>query len=251
MPSAPDERVSARSPSRSSRAVCHEQHRDTSRRRERLGPLRDRVVFVGGSVRELLITDEAAPPERPTDDVDGIVSISSRAEYYELADELRALGFHEDTSEGAPICRWLVAGVRVDVMPDDGGILNFRNRWYTAAATHAIDVIANGETFKIVSAPYFCATKLDAFADRGNGDFYHHDLEDIIALVDGRRELLAEMTAAPADVRDYIASEIAGLLGAPAFMEALPGHLPGDAASQARLPIVTRCLEALAARSVI
>lgn len=42
---------------------------------KRLGPLRKRVVFVGGSVRELLITDAAAPPERPTDDVDGIVSI--------------------------------------------------------------------------------------------------------------------------------------------------------------------------------
>ena len=81
---------------------------------KRLGSLRSRVVFVGGSVRGLLITDEAAPPERPTDDVDGIVSISTRGEYYRFADELRGLGFHEDVSEGAPMCRWLVAGVRVD-----------------------------------------------------------------------------------------------------------------------------------------
>ena len=96
-----------------------------------LGALRKRVVFVGGSVRGLLITDEAAAPERPTDDVDGIVSISSRLEYYQFADELRTLGFHEDTSEEAPMCRWLVAGVRVDVMPDRASILNFTNRWYT------------------------------------------------------------------------------------------------------------------------
>jgi predicted nucleotidyltransferase len=212
---------------------------------KRLGSLRERVVFVGGSVRELLITDEAAPPERPTDDVDAIVSISSRVEYYQLANELRALGFHEDTSEGAPVCRWLVAAVRVDVMPDDGGILNFRNRWYTDALAHSVEATVDGETFKIVSAPYFCATKLDAFADRGNADFYHHDLEDIIAVVDGRQELVDEVKAASTDVRDYIGSEISRLLASPRFMEALPGHLPGDAASQGRLTIVKERLEAL------
>jgi predicted nucleotidyltransferase len=214
---------------------------------KRLGALRARVVFVGGVVRELLMTDEASTPERATDDVDGIVSISSRVEYYALAKELRALGFREDSSEGAPMCRWLVAGVVVDVMPDRGDVLNFGNRWYTDAIKHAIEPTVAGETFKIVSAPYFCATKLDAFAGRGKGDFYHHDLEDIIAVVDGRRELLAEVKAAPADVRGYFAKEIAALLASAPFVEALPGHLPGDAASQARLPIVTSRLEALAA----
>lgn len=44
---------------------------------KRLGALRSRVVFVGGSVRELLITDEAAPPERPTD-VPGDVASQAR-----------------------------------------------------------------------------------------------------------------------------------------------------------------------------
>lgn len=214
---------------------------------KRLGALRARVVFVGGVVRELLMTDEAATPERATDDVDGIVSISSRVEYYELAEQLRTLGFREDSSEGAPLCRWLVAGVVVDVMPDRGDILNFGNRWYTDAITHAIEPTVEGETFKIISAPYFCATKLDAFSGRGRGDFFHHDLEDIIAVVDGRSELLAEVKAAPPDVRDYIARELRAFLASSAFMEALPGHLPGDAASQARLPIVTRRLSALAA----
>jgi hypothetical protein len=34
---------------------------------QRLGVLRERVVFVGGMVRGLLITDTAASPFRPTD----------------------------------------------------------------------------------------------------------------------------------------------------------------------------------------
>src|SRR5688572_7597047 len=86
---------------------------------KRLGPLRDRVVFVGGMIRGLLVTDPAAGPPRPTDDVDLIVDVPSRQAYHELGDKLRELGFREDVEEDAPICRWVVDGVRADVMPID------------------------------------------------------------------------------------------------------------------------------------
>ena len=81
----------------------------------------------------------------------------------------------------------------VDVMPTEGIVLGFRNRWYGEAIAHAIEVQAEGERFRIVDAPHFCATKLDAYADRGAGELYHHDLEDVVALVDGRAELHAEL----------------------------------------------------------
>lgn len=42
---------------------------------ERLGPLRDRVVFLGGAAAGLLITDPAAETVRPTDDVDVIIEV--------------------------------------------------------------------------------------------------------------------------------------------------------------------------------
>jgi predicted nucleotidyltransferase len=212
----------------------------------RLGDLRDRVVFVGGSVRGLLITDPAAAPERPTDDVDMIVNLTSTAAFHQLGAELRALGFLEDTTPGAPICRWIVEGVRVDVMPTHGVVLGFRNRWYGEAIAHSVKVQADGEGFHIVNAPHFCATKLDAYADRGKGDLYHHDLEDVVAVVDGRVELQRELEETAVDVRRYVAGQLRGLLGIPAFLEALPGHLPGDTASQARLPLVQERLQALA-----
>lgn len=97
----------------------------------RLGELRERVVFVGGMIRPLLITDPAAAFARATDDVDGIVEISSRAELYSLHEQLRARGFAEDASADAPICRWVVDHVRVDVMPTEELVLGFRNRWYS------------------------------------------------------------------------------------------------------------------------
>lgn len=42
-----------------------------------LQPLLDELVFVGGCVTGLLITDEAVPAARPTLDVDAIVEITS------------------------------------------------------------------------------------------------------------------------------------------------------------------------------
>ncbi|MBI2893544.1 MAG: hypothetical protein HYY06_08320 [Deltaproteobacteria bacterium] len=46
-----------------------------------------------------------------------------------------------------------------------------------------------------------------------------------------------------------IARRIKSLLSVGAFLDALPGHLEGDAASQARLNMLTERLRALAAMS--
>jgi predicted nucleotidyltransferase len=213
----------------------------------RLGELRDRVVFVGGAIRGLLITDPGAAPERPTDDVDVVVEVTSAAGLYALGDELRAIGFREDTSPGAPICRWLVDGVKVDVMPTEGSVLGFRNRWYAEAMAHAGDVDVGDRRIRVIGAPHFCATKLEAFGDRGRGDLYHHDLEDVVAIVDGRAELRDELIAAPDGVRRFVASQLHSLLARDEFLAALPGHLPGDVASQGRLPVVLERLGAIAA----
>jgi hypothetical protein len=44
---------------------------------------------------------------------------------------------------------------------------------------------------------------------RGGGDvFASHDLEDIIAVVDGRAEIVRDVAAASSAVREYIAGEI-------------------------------------------
>lgn len=164
----------------------------------RLGDLVERVVFLGGATTTLLITDAAASDVRPTKDVDIIVEIATTAEYHRLAERLRGLGFSEDASEGAPLCRWLVDDIVVDVMPTDEASLGFSNRWYREAFEHAALRSVEGVHIRVVTAPFFLATKIEAFKERGRGDFMaSHDLEDIIALVDGRRELLEEVTSAP------------------------------------------------------
>ena len=73
-----------------------------------------------------------------------------------------------------------------------------------------------------------------------------HDLEDIVAVIDGREEIAREVAASPADVRTYVASELRHLLGVQAFVDALSGFLLPDSASQSRRPALLRRLRALA-----
>lgn len=216
---------------------------------DRLGErLRKAMVFVGGAVAGLLITDPGQPAIRPTEDVDMIVHATVRADYQKIEAALRERGFVNDMSRDAPICRWRVGGVTVDVMPTLKEILGFSNPWYPyALATAEETQLPSGTAIRLVSPPVFLATKFEAFGDRGGGDYlFSHDLGDLISVVDGREELIDECRAVEATLKGFLRDRFAQLLAAPAFIEALPGHLPGDSASQARLPDLEEKLRQLA-----
>ena len=214
-----------------------------------LEPLLGELVFVGGCATALFITDKAAAEVRPTMDVDAIAEITSYADYTGFSEKLRRLGFTEDTSEDAPICRWRQADTVLDVMPLDENILGFSNRWYRGAMNSACDFeLQPGIQIRHVTAVYFCATKLEAFRGRGHDDYLSsHDLEDLIAVVDGREELAREVGETEEDVRRYVASEVKKILDTSAFLDALPGYLLPDAASQARITVLLERLRKLAA----
>ena len=212
----------------------------------RLKPLLPEIAFVGGCTTGLLITDPAASGVRATDDVDVIVEVASFAEYFRFGQRLRKLGFSEDSSEGAPICRWLIDLMKLDVMPTDETILGFSNRWYKPAIEAAAVVELDELELRVVTTPYFVATKLEAFRGRGKGDYYaSSDLEDIIAVMDGRPTLVEEVAASGTNLRRYIGREAVKLLENSEFLNALPGHLAGDEISQARIPMILRTLRSL------
>jgi hypothetical protein len=214
-----------------------------------LGDLKDEVVFVGGAVVDLFITDPAAPRPRFTQDVDVVVEVTTYGAWAELGERLRALGFREDRREGAPLCRWLFEDLVIDVMPALERVLGFTNRWYRQAKKESEErKLPGGVLIRAVTSPLFLVTKIEAFGSRGGGDFVaSHDLEDIIAVVDGRPALADEVQRAPAQLRRYLATSIGRWLEEPDFLAAVPGHLPGDAASQARAPVVLERLRVIAA----
>lgn len=167
----------------------------------------------------------------------------------ELSARLRTLGFREDRREGAPLCRWLFDDLVIDVMPAIERVLGFTNRWYREAKKQSEErELPGGVRIRAVTSPLFLATKIEAFRSRGRGDFVaSHDLEDIVAVVDGRPTLADEVQRAPARLRRFLASTMGRWLDDPELLAAVPGHLPGDAASQARAPLVVDRLRAITA----
>jgi len=210
-----------------------------------LGDLKDKVVFVGGCTTGLFITDPAMPEVRVTQDVDVIVEVASRMEYYKFENALRTKGFIQDMSENALVCRWLVDAIIVDIMPTQEDILGFSNRWYLPAIKNA-DLVELEEklTIQLVAPSYFLATKIEAFKGRGSGDYMaSHDMEDIMIVLDGRPEIVSEIRNSADDLKIFLSSTFRTLLADGEFVDAIPGHLAPDRASQARLPRLMKCLE--------
>ncbi|MES9813722.1 MAG: hypothetical protein ABW161_12745 [Candidatus Thiodiazotropha sp.] len=214
----------------------------------RLGALSNEMVFLGGCATGLLITDKAAPPLRVTKDVDTIVEATTLAAYQRFSEKLRKQGFREDTSDGAPLCRWVADEVTLDVMPTDSRILGFGNRWYESALKHAeVTTLPSGRNIRMVTAPYFLSTKMEAFDGRGRGDYLlSHDIEDMIAVLDGRPEIVNEVQTADQELIENVRARFAQLLSDNRFIAALSGHMPSDQASQARIGLVIDRIEAIA-----
>ncbi|MEW8087485.1 MAG: hypothetical protein AB2652_21030 [Candidatus Thiodiazotropha endolucinida] len=214
---------------------------------DRLGALSDEMVFLGGCATGLLITDKAAPPLRVTKDVDTIVEATTLAAYQRFSGKLRKQGFREDTGDGAPLCRWVADEVILDVMPTDSRILGFGNRWYESALKHAeVTTLPSGRNIRMVTAPYFLSTKMEAFDGRGRGDYLlSHDIEDMIAVLDGRPEIVNEVQTADLELIENVRARFAQLLSDNRFIAALSGHMPADQASQARIGLVIDRIEAI------
>lgn len=214
-----------------------------------LGTLCEELVFVGGCAAGLLISDPAAPPVRVTFDVDLVVEVAALRRYQEIETALAGRGFARDQSPEAPICRWRYRDIEVDLMPTDAGILGFTNRWFQAAVANADRVVLpSGLGIRLIPAPYFLATKFEAFSDRGNANVLgSHDLEDIINVIDGRPELPQEIAHAAGDLRAYLADRCANLLRTPHFDNYLPGLVSQDETAGERATWVMARLKAIAA----
>jgi predicted nucleotidyltransferase len=196
-----------------------------------LGPdLLQEAAFVGGCTTGLLLTDAfSREAVRYTDDVDLIINVVGYARWAAFQERLRARGFREAMDEKVN-CRMRLGELQVDFMPDDENILGFSNRWYAAglAAAQPHD-LAQDLTIRLLTPPFFVATKLEAYLGRGNDDPQgSHDMEDILTLFDGREEIVREIAAADKDLRTFIAHQIGLLLANDDFDYAVQTAARGD-----------------------
>lgn len=207
----------------------------------KLEELRQEVVFLGGCATALLITDTGTPDVRTTLDVDCIIDVLSLMEYQKIEKQLRDKGFKQLITDDV-ICRWHYEEIILDIMPTDEKILGFSNRWYKASIEDAMTHQLNDElVIKSVTAPYFIATKLEAFKTRGHHDFLtSHDFEDIITVIDGREELANEITKADDCLKEYLKENFKQILMDKNFLSILPGLVNYGSLAEARAEIILK-----------
>ena len=208
----------------------------------KLAPFLDEIVFVGGVTLGLLITDEAAAPIRGTTDVDVVAEIATYADYIAFSERLRQAHFTEDTSLS---CRWHNGALTLDVLALNKEVLGFTNIWYEPALRHASTLtLPGGQTIRVITAPFFLGTKMEAFRGRGKMDFQaSHDLEDFVAVVEGRETVVQEIVESPQDLRDYLAEAVKSLLAESRFLDVLPGFV----LDSERVPLIQERLALIAA----
>lgn len=199
------------------------------------------VIFVGGATVSLY-ADRPAGEIRPTDDVDILIEILQYKDYSAVEEKLRKKGFVNDI-ESKVICRYIINGITVDVMATSEEILGFANKWYAEAFSHAQQVnLDNEHTIKIFTSPYFIATKLEAYKNRGGNDGRTStDFEDIVFLLNNRTTVWHEMDEAPKSVRHYLKTEFKELLSQPYIDEWISAHL--DYIEQKRVRFILGSIE--------
>ena len=203
-----------------------------------LGTLVDEIVFVGGAVTGLYVNDPAAPQVTPSDDVDCVVELVGAVAYSKLEAKLRRLGFKTpvEDEDRRVLCRWDYKGILVDVMPTDKKILGFSNRWYPDAIKNKISItLPNKMKISIFNPAFFIAAKMEALKARGGKDLrFSHDLEDIVAVLDGHVGIELVLEDAPANVQKYLKTEFRKLLKNGSTREAVLGFLQGVTISAVR-----------------
>ena len=174
-----------------------------------LKELNEKMVFIGGAVISLYTDDPAADEIRPTADIDMTINLANYVEWVQMQERLSELEFYPDP-QGQSICSYKFQNIAIDIMPAEDSSIGISNTWYKPGFNYLQTIqLEDGIIIKILSSPYFLATKLEAFKDRGKNDFYgSHDFEDIIYILDNRTTIVEEIIAADSNVKEYIKTEL-------------------------------------------
>lgn len=192
-----------------------------------LQELLHQVTFVGGTIASFYATHPAPTEPRPTFDVDCVIEITSQLQFVKLEERLRNMGLEHDTSENAPICRWKFRGVSIDIMPDNPKILGFASIWSAEGLKAPMSVtLHSGVSIRILTAPYYFASKLEAFLGRGVQDIrISGDFEDIVYVLDNRSELTHEIADADIKLKHYVSVAAQSIQDNPSVQEAVDAAL--------------------------
>ena len=199
--------------------------------------LNKEVVFVGGAMVSLYIDDPAAEDVRPTKDIDLTFQITTASKLEELRENLSKKGFSQSHEDNV-ICRFRLEDLLIDVMSTQEVGWAPTNRWFLPGFKKAQNYDLEDIKIRLMPMPYFLASKMEAFFDRGISDLYgSHDFEDILYIFNYSSNLVKQVLFADQDVKSYLKECVDRILGDEKIRGAIPAHLFYETADE-RLEII-------------
>ena len=146
----------------------------------------------------------------------------------------------DERLRGVPFDFAFLGGSVLSLLVDDPAIDSIR-------VTKDVDVIVDvRRPVKVISAPFFVALKMEAFEDRGKGDFiFSTDFEDVICLFNGRTGLADEILGDPT-VGPGIAGRFAKYVACGDLQDAVLGFVQSETDPEARFASIMAAFRRLA-----
>lgn len=197
----------------------------TSRVAVALGDLNKNVVYVGGAMVSLYIDDPAAEDVRPTKDIDITLEIANVGELEKLRVALEDKGFVQ-SAEDDVICRFRLKEIKVDVMSTTEVGWAPANPWFESGFENSITIEIENVEIRILTLPYFLATKFAAFEGRGGRDpRMSHDFEDIVYLLNYTSNFREQIQESNPEVQQFLIEQFAVIRDKANMQEAIIANL--------------------------
>jgi hypothetical protein len=100
------------------------------------------------------------------------------------------------------------------------------NIWFDLGYKHRQTKTIDGTSIKILSLPYYLATKFSAFNDRGGRDpRISHDFEDIVYILNYSSYVKDAILNSDTEVQQFLKEWFQNIIDQPIFQEAILGNL--------------------------
>lgn len=202
-----------------------------------LEELNEEVIYIGGAIVSLYVTDIGAEEPRPTKDIDVSVQISTYPQMVQLSEKLASKHIHPAPTEEV-LYRYQYEDILIDFIPYDETPLGPTNSWLKPGFEKAYPVPIGAVQIRILPVSLFIATKWEAHKDRGGDPRVSHDFEDIIYVIDNSLGFVEDVLHADEKVKAFLKGMASDILSNSNRDEIIECHInPYDTSERRKLII--------------
>jgi len=197
------------------------------------------VIYVGGAVVSLYVTDDGAELPRPTTDIDISVQISSYAQMEQLRKKLASKKVYPASTESV-LYRFVYEEILIDFIPFEETSLGPTNKWLKPGFQKYNLVTIGNAKIKILPVSLFLASKWEAYKSRGGDPRMSKDFEDIVYIIDNNKNLVNEIQNADNNVQTFLYEMSNKILSNSSLNEIIECHINPYTAEERRELIIEK-----------